>query len=262
MTSRTGEKHFNINSPHINTQLKPFFDMYPTAVLDGELFNDNLKEKLCVFSEIVAIKTQDRMTPEMIKRSDEVVEFHCYDGYDPSSKDTEEDVRWRHRFPLMAALLMEGAFEDELPKNIKIEGYWDCDTMEEVEQHFEEYTSEGGEGLILRLNDLTYQHKRSKYLVKKKPTDDAEFLVTGIEEGSGDWAGKARKIFLVSDDKCNDDRIAQGTEFKADFAGKMEGAKSLLNIKDSFIGKHVKIFYNGVTGKNVPNFAKFREFDH
>ena len=42
--SRTGKEWKNIE--HILVQLKPFFDKYPDVVLDGELYNHDLRETL------------------------------------------------------------------------------------------------------------------------------------------------------------------------------------------------------------------------
>ena len=48
--SRTGKEWKNIN--HILAQLKPFFKKYPNVILDGELYNHDLRDN---FEKIISL---------------------------------------------------------------------------------------------------------------------------------------------------------------------------------------------------------------
>jgi len=49
--TRKGEKYMSV--PHIENALKPFFKNYPNAVLDGELFNNDLRQQLNEISKLI-----------------------------------------------------------------------------------------------------------------------------------------------------------------------------------------------------------------
>jgi len=49
--TRKGEKYMSV--PHIENALKPLFKMYPDAVLDGELFNNDLRQQLNEISKLI-----------------------------------------------------------------------------------------------------------------------------------------------------------------------------------------------------------------
>ena len=72
--SRTGKEWKNID--HILFSLKGFFQLNPNAVLDGELYNHDLKDD---FEKIISCVRKTKPTDEHRVESSELVEFHCYD---------------------------------------------------------------------------------------------------------------------------------------------------------------------------------------
>jgi len=72
--SRTGKEWKNIN--HILGQLRPFFDKFPEVVLDGELYNHDLRDN---FEKIISLVRKTKPTDEDRVESAEKVQFHCYD---------------------------------------------------------------------------------------------------------------------------------------------------------------------------------------
>lgn len=66
-------------------------------------------------------------------------------------------------------------------------------------------TASGGEGIMLRKVNSTYEQKRSSKLLKVKKFDDAEATIIGIEKGKGRLAGFMGAIRVILDD---------GKEFK------------------------------------------------
>ena len=75
--SRTGKEWKNID--HILYNLKPFFILNPDVILDGELYNHDLKDN---FEKIVSLVRKQKPTDEDRAESAEMVQFHCYDIVD------------------------------------------------------------------------------------------------------------------------------------------------------------------------------------
>jgi hypothetical protein len=75
--TRTGERYLSI--PHIENALKPVFQKYPDAVLDGEGFNYDLRERL---NELMSILRRTKnFPPGFFEQSKELVRFSIYDGF-------------------------------------------------------------------------------------------------------------------------------------------------------------------------------------
>ena len=68
--SRTGKEWKNID--HILEQLKPFFAKYPNVILDGELYNHDLKDD---FEKIISLVRKTKPTDEDRLESAEMVQF-------------------------------------------------------------------------------------------------------------------------------------------------------------------------------------------
>ena len=75
--SRTGKEWKNIQ--HILAQLKPFFQKYPNVILDGELYNHDLRDN---FEKIISLVRKTKPTDEDRLEASEKTQFHCYDIID------------------------------------------------------------------------------------------------------------------------------------------------------------------------------------
>ena len=75
--SRTGKIWRNID--HILQELVPFFQKYPDIILDGELYNHDLRNN---FEKIISLVRKTKPTNEHRLESKEMVQFHCYDIID------------------------------------------------------------------------------------------------------------------------------------------------------------------------------------
>lgn len=179
--SRTGKEWKNID--HILGILKPFFMKYPDVILDGELYNHDLKND---FEKIISLVRKTKPTEEDRLESREMVQFHCYDIID-ETKTFEE----RNEF-------LQGNF----PNTQYIR---DVETLQTDEEsaHFihTQNKDKGYEGSIVRTND-TYACKRSHNLRKFKDFQDAEAYIVGYEEGKGKREGTLGK-FLMQDEDGN-----------------------------------------------------------
>ena len=57
--------------------------------------------------------------------------------------------------------------------------------MDEAYKLYKTYIEKGAEGAMLRPSNSIYEYKRSKLLLKWKPSLDAEAIVIGYNEGMG-----------------------------------------------------------------------------
>ena len=184
--SRTGKEWKNID--HILTELKPFFKKYPNVILDGELYNHELKND---FEKIISLVRKTKPTEDDRFESYEKVQFHCYDTI-----MEHMDFQGRHKF-----------IRDNFGRNSRTYPYPSIRSLmaatvyntEEVEAYHEGFLEEKYEGSILRQNK-PYECKRSWTLMKVKDFSDAEATVIGYEEGKGKREGHLGKFIMQDDD--------------------------------------------------------------
>ena len=184
--SRTGKEWKNID--HILEELIPFFQEFPEVVLDGELYNHDLRDN---FEKIISLVRKTKPTDEDRVESAEKVQFHCYDI-------VNEDWNFFDRSYFVQS-------------HFAYYGHHQCDSIkavdhglvfnsEEVEVAHEEFLDRGYEGSILRKNE-NYECKRSWTLQKVKDFSDAEAKIIGWAEGKGKREGHLGK-FIMEDDEA------------------------------------------------------------
>ena len=181
--SRTGKPWKNIT--HILTELKPFFQKYPNIVLDGELYNHDLKDD---FGKIISLVRKTKPTDEDRLEASKKTQFHCYDIID-------EELPFDQRIEFVNQSLML------LGNSIYIVDTDWIDSDIEAKVRHQTNLNNGYEGSIVRTND-TYACKRSHNLRKFKDFSDAEATIVGYEEGKGKRTGHLGK-FLMQDDDGN-----------------------------------------------------------
>jgi DNA ligase 1 len=230
--SRTGEKFLTVN--HIIKELDDLFVVYPDAVLDGELFNydlrENLNELMSIVRKSVNIKQED------FNRSKELVQFHIYDGFLNIGDDKKN---YNERYSAVLEVIKDLEF------TIPVESLHITDKTI-LDEFYKKNLSEKQEGIILRNIDVPYEQKRSKNLLKYKPVDDDEAYIVKVLEGNGNWANTAKTAKL----KWN------GKEFDATFLGTQSELKKIWKEKESWKNRKIKFLYNGFTGLGTPNHAR------
>jgi DNA ligase-1 len=234
--TRTGETYTSV--PHISKSLESFFNSNPDAILDGELYNYDLRQQLNELSKLV--RKTVHLTPEDFAQSKKLIQYYIYDGYGFNGMDESVSYDKRKKW-----------IDDNLSKCnecIKVLKYQSIFNKDSFNKFYQTYINDGEEGGILRNTLGGYEHKRSKNLLKIKPEDDAEFKIIDIQEGNGNWAGKAKIISV---------KMSNGEVFDATFKGSMEDAAICLKEKSKWIGKTVTINYFGLTGLGTPNYAQF-----
>jgi len=184
--SRTGKEWKNIQ--HVLDELQPFFEKYPNVILDGELYNHNLKDN---FEKIISLVRKQK--PTLVDRHEArlLTQFHCYDMYSP---DFDHVFSIRDEFIWQT---IDGEYEHTV--TVDTEEIFD---MEEAKKYHVENLALGYEGSIVRLN-TKYQQKRSHSLRKFKDFSDAEATIVGYLDGKGKRTGTLGK-FIMQDDEGNE----------------------------------------------------------
>jgi ATP-dependent DNA ligase len=236
--TRKGEKYMSV--PHIENALKPLFKEYPNAVLDGELFNNDLRQQLNEISKL--IRKTKHIDPSDLAESEKKVKFYIYDGYNFGEKsdilDEETPYSERKNWIDIVVIPLSKYFVEVDTKIVKSN-----DHMNELFQNLLNDQQEGG---ILRKMDSGYEHKRSKNLVKVKSEDDDEAIILDITDGDGNWKGAATNVTLKWKNKT----------FDAVFKGSYETRAKILKEKKNWIGKEVTFLYMGLTGLGTPNYGR------
>jgi DNA ligase-1 len=231
--TRKGEKY--VSCPHIEEALAPFFKKHPEAVLDGELFNNDLRQSLNEISKL--IRKTVHITEEDLRKSRELVHYYIYDGYG-FGLDKEHPYHERKQW-------IDANVVGKYTHVAKVEDH-NLSSREDMDEKYLSLVDDGHEGAILRHRSMKYEHKRSKNLLKVKPEDDDEGEIVDIIEGEGNWGGTGKVIKL----RWN------GKEFDATFKGTREEAVQFLKDKKKWVGKTVTFLYNGLTGLGTPNYAR------
>lgn len=231
--TRKGEKY--LSCPHIEAALKPFFDAHPSAVLDGELFNEKYRQQLNEISKLVR-KTVNISSADL-EKSKELVHYYIYDGYG-FGLDKEHPYHERKQW-------IDSNVVGKYTHVAKVEDFH-ISSKGDLEERYQAFVDVGHEGAILRNKGMKYEHKRSKNLLKVKPEMDSEAKILKVIEGSGNWGGTAKTATLDWDGKV----------FDATFKGTQEQLREVLKNQDKWVGKTVTFLYNDTTGLGTPNFAR------
>ena len=179
--SRTGKEWKNIH--HILEQLKPFFQKYPNVILDGELYNHDLKDD---FETIISLVRRQKPDDIDMLESRDLVQFHCYDIID-------EKLPFEQRINFIRKSLMLLGDSIHTVSTTSIACKLDAEEMHKVNLEC------GFEGSILRTNDV-YKCGRSWNLRKFKDFHDAEATLLAWVEGKGKRKGTVGKFMAVDAD--------------------------------------------------------------
>lgn len=232
MWSRTGKPF--VSSPHILEQLAAVFETHPDLILDGELYNHELRDNFDEIQSLITVKGDKSLTDEHYAKTREMVQYHVYDV--PSHPGTFVE-RW--------LFLQKIVGDTGLPSIISV------DTQRVFEEaHADDahalFIGQGFEGSIWRA-DTKYENKRTKNLLKRKEFVDEEFEVVEIQEGKGNWSGVAKSVLC---------RLPDGRTFGAGIKGSRERAASLLLEGH----KVVTVTYFQRTPDGIPRFPIATKF--
>ena len=206
--SRTGKEWKNID--HILFNLTPWFALNPDVILDGELYNHDLKDD---FEKIISLVRKQKPTDLDALESADMVQFHCYDIID-------ENKTFELRNTFVEQAVPRNHCIKHVPTNLVFRD-------DDAKVYHKRNLNNGYEGSILRTND-TYQCKRSHSLRKFKDFHDTEATIIGYVDGKGKRTGTLGK-FIMQDD--------EGVEFGCP-PGKGYTYKDLANMLDN-IGDYI-----------------------
>ena len=260
-----GHKEF-ISCPHIVTNefVQKFFEMYPDAILDGELYNHGLKDD---FNKIVSLVKKTKPKFEDLVESAKLVQYHCFDSYYPS----ESQLLYSERKTRLLNILKQNNWVNHHLDDVNKDSFylvgvgwvhhfiggWKLELSYEVyneilvEHYIEGAVNRGYEGIMLK-KDVPYFFGRSFDMLKYKKFKDAEYRIVDFEEGKGNLKGIAAAVICETDN---------GEQFKAGVTGTQDYARNLYENRNKYVGKLATIKYQELTplkdGKGgIPRFGK------
>lgn len=263
--SREGNEFLSCD--HINEQLKLFFNQYPYAILDGELYNKeigfnaiksivgrdyNSDEDLnTLYKRKSRPMKRDKITKELYfdKLDQYLINYYIYDLVDSTKIFADRRVFLESRFNTYELKRYYNISNQKEHRNLVFlnSDLYSSKDIEGIDKHFYKALADGYEGNIVRLNVVYQEGKRNKYLLKRKEWMDSEFILLDMLEGNGNWSGKAR--------------VAVFDGFNADIVGTQEQCAYWLTNKDKYIGRPTTIKYFELTEDGAPRFGKVKELD-
>ena len=233
--SRTGKVWKNID--HILFNLYPWFALNPNIVLDGELYNHDLRDD---FNKIISLVRKSKPTDQDRLDAAELTQFHCYDIIDETKTFIERNLFINQNVPrnhCVRHVDTNYAYDDEHAKRVhKIN------------------LDDGYEGSILRTND-NYACKRSHNLRKFKDFHDAEATLTGWVEGKGKRIGTIGKFTAVD---------SEGNTFGMPVMDKFKILQANFETMKDWVGKTATFTYFERTKANSyrhPLFKAIRDYE-
>ena len=214
--SRTGKEWKNIL--HITSSLEKWFKSNQTTVLDGELYNHDLRDDFETIISLVRRQTPDDI--DMIESRD-LVQFHCYDIIHPDNSKFEDRTRF-----VKWCVGQSSQYVHVVPTT-KIACNDDAEEMHRVNLEC------GFEGSILRTNDV-YHQKRTHSLRKFKDFHDTEATITSWVEGKGKRVGTIGKFMAVD---------TEGNEFGMPVMDNFKYLQDNFEMMKGYVGKTATFTY-------------------
>jgi DNA ligase-1 len=226
--SRAGKEIVAV--PHIEEALKEFFEKYPDAILDGELYNHDLKDD---FNKITSLVRKTKPTAEDIAEAKQLVQYHVYDVVEVPEE--VEDVLFIDRWKWLHS--------QKFNTFVKVVSTDIISHRDKLDAIYGEYLENGYEGQMIRKNTVYEQNKRSKSLIKRKEFLTDEFSVVAVEEGKGNWSGHIKRFILA---------LPGGTQFGAGVRGTQETMATMFESKE--VPSWATLRYFTPTPDGIPRF--------
>jgi DNA ligase-1 len=164
------------------------------------------------------------------------------------------DERWKRvRYMVFDAPQVKGNFEERMQflrstiseqnRFVRVVAQERCQSVAQLIAERDRVVREGGEGLMLRKPESTYEPGRSPTLLKVKPFDDAEATVIAHEPGKEKFAGKLGSLRVRTDD---------GREFSVG-----SGLTDAERESPPPVGTIITYRFRGLTAKGLPRFPSY-----
>ena len=248
--------------PHILKSLNGFFLAHPKAILDGELYNHDLRDNFNKITSLVRkqrpIKS-DKMTDKAFAKkqteyqarvveAEDVIQYHVYDC--PKLNDVvNESQSFDFRIEELKSKLMTN-------KHIILVETSEVYSLGNLNSLYGQYLEQGYEGQMIRKNSSKYDNKRSTSLLKRKEFIDAEYKVVDIDVGNGNRSGTAKHLVCY----CPKTK----TTFNSNIKGSFEYLKEIYDNRKDYIGQLATIKYFQLTPDGIPRFPyaiAFRNYE-
>lgn len=248
--------------PHILKSLNGFFLAFPKAILDGELYNHDLRDN---FNKITSLVRKQKpvqsasMTDkafakkctefqERLAEAEDTIQYHIYDC--PKLNDViSEKFSFDHRIEDMSAKITE-------TKSICLVETNEAYSLGNLNSLYNQYLEQGYEGQMVRKSLSSYENKRSKSLLKRKEFVDAEYKVVDIDLGNGNRSGTAKNLV------CYCEKTKQ--TFNSNIKGSFDYLKEIYENRQEYIGQMATIKYFQLTPDGIPRFPyaiSFRNYE-
>ena len=221
-----------IGMMHIEKELSHIFVDNPDVMLDGELYNHDLRDD---FDEIIScVRKETNLDPEQAKQ----IQYHIYDMVD-------EETSWSNRWVKLYRIVTEGQKYDSqglyTPHSYIRMVSVQCieERMERLFAQHEEFLEQGYEGTIIRYNAPYQKNKRNWNLQKLKEFQEDEFKIIRVEEGRGKNEGLASTIIVDVD----------GVEVDPTMMGSVEFRKHVWEQREEYVGGTATVKYFNKTKK-------------
>lgn len=228
--TRNGKRWMTI--PFLTEELRHFFNEWPNAILDGELYSHDLKHD---FNKICSLVKKTKPTPADIEECKAKIKYHVYDCVVELLKNTPFTAR---------SYSVQKIVEKLSPSFVAVRTDI-ADTQEELDVLYGKYLEDGYEGQMVRMLDSRYEFKRSSNLLKRKEFQDDEYEIVEIGEGNGNKAGMAGFAVL---------RHPDSRTFNSNIKGSHEFLKELLERRDSLVGTYATCTFFNLTPDGIPRF--------
>ena len=224
--SRNGKKFMNVQHLYTKT-IKELFKQNPLLVLDGELYNHDLRDN---FEKIVSLVRKQKPTSDDRKEARRLIQYHVYDycmAVNNKLNLLESDMnKYEKRMHQLVCTDMYGKHIRYVPAR----GVHSLDKAKEIHNDF---LQQGYEGSILRL-DGPYKCGRSHDLMKFKDFSDTEAKIVSWVEGKGKRRGTIGKFIAVDSD---------GIRFGMPVMDKFEYLKKNFKAMQDWVGKTATFTY-------------------
>lgn len=246
-------KHFNVPEWFLNaTKTYKYLEEGEPLCFDGELFAGREN-----FQKMGVVRKKEPNDEEWFD-----IKYHVFDF--PELKRPFEE-----RYSILKIFVSEMQdnwikFQNEnlkfknvscpivLCEQIKVE------SIEHMEAYFKDITSKGGEGIMIKHPAAHYDGKRSSYLLKYKPKDDAECIIVDYIPGKDKYEGMLGAFKCMPLINLDDDHyvIDDNTQHIFALSGMNDQVRE--NYKESHpINTVITYQYCGYTDSGIPRFATY-----
>lgn len=190
--TRGFKPHHNV--AHIWKALEPLRLEYPHLVVDGELYNHDLRDD---FNKITSVVRKQNVTQEQAEEASRLIQFHVYDVFS-LRPDLDEGRPFTGSYGRRLDFLSEVHSHLDALGVGKVVPSRFCQNMATVDEAHGWCIENGYEGSMIRLDSGPYEpDERSSQLLKRKDFITEEYPVVRFEEGQGNWAGAAKRVIVL-----------------------------------------------------------------